>query len=153
MAKNEKREAARLFYVNGWSGKAIAATLGISEGTVSSWKNEDKWDELIAKNAALEVDNVQHIQFIMSHQLRQLRRFIEDADAANKTYTVDKGAIDGLVKLNACLRKPDLTWEQSVRLLKRFLDYTSQSNGDLARQIQPVMGEFLQDLKTASSEM
>lgn len=47
-AKSEKAEDALAFYQQGLKLKEIAEKLGVSEGTVRSWKNRRGWDRSVA---------------------------------------------------------------------------------------------------------
>ncbi|MEW6628328.1 MAG: terminase family protein [Pseudomonadota bacterium] len=44
VARAQRREARSLYW-RGWRIRDIAADMGLAEGTISSWKNRDRWDE------------------------------------------------------------------------------------------------------------
>lgn len=45
--KNGKKQIAQGLFVNqGWTAKAIAAQLGVTEKTIGRWKNDGNWDDL-----------------------------------------------------------------------------------------------------------
>lgn len=95
----EKREYAHHLYLKGEYQKSIAQKVGVSEKTISKWKDEDGWDQ---SKAATFMSKEQQIVFIYD-QINEINTYIRDRETG-KRFANSKEA-DALMKLTKAAKE------------------------------------------------
>lgn len=138
--KNDKLRlwAAHLFIVDGYTQKAIADYIGVSEVTIGKWKSADKWEE--ERQAILA--SPRKIKSILLTELEKITNGEEsniDADSLSKISKVIR-ELDGKISIeviHSVLKELD-TWlseenpqfaVQCLAYHKRFLIHKIQIDG------------------------
>lgn len=101
-AKNEeKKELARLYYMQGESQKVIASRIGVSENTVGKWAQQGQWRE---RRAAVSVTRPE----IVNRTLQVIGRLTDKLSNSDDLPITDVTRIvDQLVKLAATIQRID----------------------------------------------
>ena len=89
MSKNSKKEKAYELYKSGYRLKSIAEELGISEGTLRSWKSREKWDSCNAqtlqqKNATLQRKKATLKKEIDDVRTKEINQVIETEELSDE---------------------------------------------------------------------
>lgn len=146
----EKRDAARLMYMEGYSQTDISRILQISENTVSKWSSDAKWKQQKISAQLMEDNAVQRVMEIIDYQTNQLIKkknnwIKDDPDSIN---LIDKGDIDALQKLFSCIRKETHKFNAYATVMKEFFEYLQLSDLELAKQLTSHGDGFLQHVRT-----
>lgn len=89
MSKNSKKEKAYELYKSGYKLKSIAEELGISEGTLRSWKSREKWDKcntktLQQKNATLQRKKATIKREVKDVSIKEVNQVIEAEELSDE---------------------------------------------------------------------
>lgn len=145
----EKRDAARLMYMDGWNQTDIARAIGVSENTVSKWSSDAKWKQQKISAQLMEDNAVQRVMEIIDYQTNALIRKKNSwlAEDENTVQLVDKGDIDALQKLFSCIKKETHKFGAYATVMKELLEYLQLADLDLAKQVAPHGDAFLQHVR------
>jgi hypothetical protein len=150
MSPQETRDNAfDLFLNNGLSKTKIAKIVGKSVQTISSWADEDKWDETREKNKKIEKDMKSRIYRLIDHSLQVFEQEIESQIKEGKLKHLDKGQIDGLSKLLAGIKAKEISFGNAVKLLTDFHAHVNSQEPILAKNITPFIDGFISVLRQA----
>lgn len=98
-AIEEKKEYARILYMNGENQTSIAEKTGMSRQTVNKWVNEEGWDKKRAASSITRTELVNNILSVIANELEALNN---ETDPLKKV-----SAGDRLSKLAATVEKLD----------------------------------------------
>lgn len=110
----EKRDFARLLYLQGEEQKTIAKRIGISEVTISKWTNEGGWQELRAAQNITRPELVNKI-------LRSIDRLLDKALSSDE---VDAGFGKQLKSLSDAIKAID-SKANVVDVIESFIAFGS----------------------------
>lgn len=147
--KDEKREAAKVLYMEGMTQEDICKILNVASNTVSRWKQQDNWSERrINKNIAEETTQ-EFARELLNYELTIAKHFIEGQMALpiEERKAIDSSVADKIVKFYKPLIKQEVKYETYIKITKQMLAYVSSENIDLAKQIQPVFNNFLNEVR------
>lgn len=139
LSNEQKREWAQLLYVSQrLSQKEIAERTGVSERTITSWKEKFNWDNL---RQSLLVTK-QEVLRRLYNQIEALTTEIESRDAA---YSNSKEA-DTLNKLAASIRtlETETSIAEILEVGMRFIDFVRAQDLEFAKQITGYYDAFIQ---------
>lgn len=141
----EKKEAAELLYMEGYSQSDIAKVLKLSQNTISAYAKKGQWKrKKVAAN--VKSDNaVQRIIDLIDYQTQALERrknkWLEEDPESTKL--IERGDIDALQKLFTTIRKDAKKFSDYVHVMKEFLNYLQAEDLELAQSITELSTEFL----------
>jgi len=97
----QKKELARLYYMQGETQKSIAAKVGVSETTVGKWADKEDWE---ARRAGVSITRPEIVNKTLVYINKLLDKYNNAADIDIK----DVGrVIDQIVKLSAVIERID----------------------------------------------
>lgn len=97
----QKKELARLYYMQGETQKSIAAKVGVSETTVGKWADKEDWE---ARRAGVSITRPE----IVNKTLVYINKLLDKYNKANDIDIKDVGrVIDQIVKLSAVIERID----------------------------------------------
>jgi len=96
---NQKKELARMYYMNGESQKAIADKTGVSTVTINKWVDQGEWAK---KRAAQNITRPELVNKLLM-TINTLIEQVNDSDDPN----LIAGLGDKLAKLSATIEKLD----------------------------------------------
>lgn len=135
--ENVKRSKAKsLFITNQYTQKEIAELVGVSEKTVSKWKEQDGWESF--KMSLLTT---------RENELRRLYKMLQKKnDEIELKLIVTPGDMDGVLKLTAAIKNLELETSiaDKVEVGTSFINLVRKENADLAKQITKWFDIFLQ---------
>lgn len=140
MKTNERKRsyAERLFIEDGWTAKAIATTVGVSENTVGSWIKKYNWkerrDELLAAPHRVKKKILEEIQNVLdggqatfnADTLSKLSRAFERLDQQVSTHIV----ISVIKEYDNWLAGQDInqvSLSEQLNLHKQYIQYRIES--------------------------
>lgn len=128
-------EEALNYYLEGKSQKWIAEFLGVSEQTITKWKQGGNWEEKF-KDYACTPGGTAEI----------LRESIFDLIRTMKEQGVDPSKADALKKLSSTYK--DLKIQEDylgicLRVMKAFVEFIKEAHPKAAETVKPLIREFL----------
>ena len=97
----QKKELARLYYMQGETQKSIAAKVGVSETTVGKWADKEDWE---ARRAGVSITRPE----IVNKTLVYINKLLDKYNNADDIDIKDVGrVIDQIVKLSAVIERID----------------------------------------------
>ena len=95
----QKKELARLHYMQGETQKSIAAKVGVSETTVGKWADKEDWE---ARRAGVSITRPE----IVNKTLVYINKLLDKYNNADDIDIKDVGrVIDQIVKLSAVIER------------------------------------------------
>ena len=148
----EKKAAARLLYLDGFSQTRIAELLRISANTVSNWKREGGWDAERTETLLFQETSAERVRQLISYQLDALTRQVEiwqDGEKVDEDGNpippplLSAGQIDGLYKLINSIKGTERKWIDYVNVLKEATEFVGTADPALARRLTGHFDNFL----------
>lgn len=143
----EKKEAARLLFMEGYSLVSISKLLGVSDTSLTKWLKEGDWKSKRTMKGLFEQTSVEALKELADYQLQALVHMKNKLVQAGEWELIDKGHFDALSKAFSNIKGPELKWEHAVRLMRRFMEYLQDNDITLAKGIQDHTDIFLNDLR------
>lgn len=143
----EKKEAARLLYMEGDTFASIAKLLGVSETTLTKWANAGDWKSKRTLKGLFEQTSVEALKELADYQLKALVNKKDELLKEGKWELLDKGHFDALSKAFSNIKGPELKWEQAVRIMRRFMEYLQANDLEAAKRIEEHTNIFINDLR------
>lgn len=131
----DKKEAAKVLYLDGYSSTDIAKLLGVSENTMSKWVIAGEWKGKRIASQIFESTSVETVQELIGYQLEALRRKKDEWIQEGKYNLLDRGDIDALQKLFTTIRRGELRWDDYVRIMRRFMEFMQDHDPERAKQL------------------
>ncbi|MDO6808092.1 DDE transposase family protein [Zobellia galactanivorans] len=139
-----KKDYAKLLYtVEGVTvGKELASRAGVSEQTISKWKNEEGWEQLRASVIITKESELKRLYA----QIVELNDAIAARDQGHR-FANSKEA-DVLVKLTSAVRQleTDTSVADAIEVLKDFISHVRQDDYELAMSITTVADGYVKTL-------
>lgn len=136
----KKQLAFTLYTENGFEQKLIAAKIGISEKTISKWKQEGDWENARQEARTGIAKRRKRILGTLDNLLQQ----IEDRDAPNNVPNSKES--DVITKLTASLQnlENELSLSHKVEVGKLFINHIQRVYGkDEAVRVVDLWHEFI----------
>lgn len=143
----EKKEAARLLFMEGDSLVSISKLLGVSDTTLTKWLKEGDWKNKRTMRNLFEQTSVEAIKELADYQLQALVHLKNKLMAQGDWELLEKGHFDSISKAFSTIKGPEQKWEHVVRLIRRFLEYMQDNDIALAQSIEPHTVIFLNELR------
>ena len=89
--KNQRKELAKMYYLNGLNQKDVAEKVGVSRNTIGAWIKEGKWDSLRAAKTITRKE-------IVNKMLVQINEKIENQDWTPDEISKAAAAVEKLDK-------------------------------------------------------
>lgn len=139
MKDKEKKLAQQLYIYGDSSQQKIAEDLGISEKTLSKWKEDEGWDKI---KAARNLGKDSLVTKLYSQALKIT------IDAENDNRILNSKEMDTIVKIASTIDKLDrkVNLPNAISVFKEFNNFLVKINPNLAKQITEYQQKFLQHL-------
>lgn len=145
------KEAAYILFKEGVSGQEIARILNRSEQTVSRWKKEGAWEKKATEDMMVMQTIHEDIRDLVRYQLEQLRKlkgkYLKEESADGEPRLIGKGDIDGVRDLYNMIKSKETDWTTTVRIVRLVNKYLKDNSPALARDVAPILNDFLQEQK------
>jgi repressor of nif and glnA expression len=141
----DKKDAAFALFEQGFAQKDIAQIIEVHENTITDWKKIGDWDSKISSKLEFRAKNIEDVEYLISYQLRTLKRTVIDWESKDTKKLIEKGEIDALSKLYATIKTKDMEWAAYIRIMQEFMEYLSSKDLPLAKQLTGVATEFLSE--------
>lgn len=148
----EKKEAARILFMEGHSITDICKLLTISDTTMTRWCSDGDWKTKRTMRGLFEQTSVEALKEIADYQLKALVHFKNKLLEAGEWELIDKGHFDAISKAFANIKGPEQKWEHAVRLMRRFLEFLENKNNVIAKQVQPHIDAYLNELRKTMNQ-
>jgi len=146
-----KKDAARLLFMEGLKQGDIAKLLRIAPNTVSAWKASGEWEEKRIGFETLKDNSAGRIMRLIDYQIRALEARTEEwraeaeAGGGKPPRLIERGDIDALQKLWTTVKAEQRKWGDYVSVLKEFMDWLSQHDIELAKSASDRADYFLNE--------
>ena len=97
---NQKRELARMYFMQGETQKAIAAKVGVSEVSISRWAAEGQWEN---KRAGERITRPE----LVNMNMQLIADILNNVRNSDNPLSIPKGVADEISKLAATIEKLD----------------------------------------------
>lgn len=143
----DKKEAAKILYLEGHSAADIGRLLNVSDNTMSKWVAVGDWKGKRIASAVFESTSVETVRELIGYQLEALRRKKEQWIAEGNYQLLDRGDIDALQKMFTTIRRGELKWDDYVRIMRRFTEFVQDKNPELAKQLVEPADIYLNEIR------
>ena len=141
MAKqNDKKEKAKSLFLTGqYSQKEISSITGISEKTISKWKDEDDWESFKTSLLTTRENELKRLYKILKSVNDTT---IEDIDAGRKVNSKDAGAV---IKYTEAIKNLEIETSiaDKVEVGIAFINFVRTGNVELSKEIAGWFDTFL----------
>ena len=136
---DKKQKAKAIFLTGQYQQKEIAKIVGVSEITLSKWKQEDGWDDM-------------RISLLTTRQ-NELKRLYKMLNVLNnsvdkkseKEQPIDSKEADAVLKLTAAIKNLEIETSvaDKVEVGCEFIDFVGKENSNLSKEITKWFDLFL----------
>lgn len=151
----QKKQAAKILYLEGFEQQVIAKITGRSEATITGWKKDGNWQDERIKIKLREDNIAERVNKLIEYQLNAIDYNIELTNKLREEQMdesgeivhrplISKGEIDALSKLNAMVKHKNINWLHVVNIMKDYMEHLQISNLELAQKSIIAIEEFLQ---------
>lgn len=135
----EKREYARLLFMNGESNKSIAERTGISAATIGKWVNDGGWHE---QRAASSISRPQ----LVNKLLRTIDELIESVTKSRDPVLIG-GLGDKLAKFSATIERLDKKTSvvdviDVFMAFNKWMQYRAQSDPEITPELLKTFNKY-----------
>jgi len=139
VSKQQQKDYAKLLYTTGdWTQKEIAAKVGVSENTISTWARDGMWQYLTKS--------------LITSKSDQIRRLYEIANSVTTKIESTEGGYgdtklaDMMIKYTAAIGnlETDTSAGQMFETGMLFIRFVSKENFELAKEITNYFDAFIQ---------
>ena len=149
----EKKDAARVLFLDGMTGVEIAKLLSVRDATISKWAVDGDWKSQRTKKTLNDQTREENVLDLIDYQLWALKELkehfkkrVENGEFDEETPPlIPSGAIDGLQKLFTTVKRSELKWSDLVKIMREFTEYLAQHDADAAKQIINYVEMYLND--------
>lgn len=137
MAKDHTRKQAEVLYCESdLTQKEIAQQLGISEKTLSGWKEKFGWDKIRAARRTTKSE-------IINQLYKAINKIVEDAHTADRELSAADA--DKIHKLSASIEKMEQGKNLAtyVMVIQELMEYLRGANLEVAKMMIEYSKEFL----------
>lgn len=148
----DKKEAARILYLNGYSHEDIGSITKTSPNTIGKWSSQFKWREERLKQQFQESTSQDRIWTLINEQLMVLEKiaYLNKDNIKNcndpqelKKYLIPRGDIDAFQKLYTTTKGKELAWDGIVKISQELMEHVEKTNLDLAKELAPLVHDWL----------
>lgn len=145
----DKKSAAQVLFNEGWEQKNIAFILGLSEQTISSWKQKHSWEEKRAKKNMAREAAEDYIWELINFQVRALKVKVDIQEAKlnkgeiDSLSPLDKGDVDALQKLWTTVKNKQLDWSVVVNNIGELIAFVSERDLELGKKLLSHCDDYL----------
>lgn len=147
IVKMEKREAARLLYMEGEQFAGISKLLNVSDTTLTKWAKDGDWRNKRTMKGLFEQTSVEALKELADYQLQALVNKKNQLLEAGDWELLDKGHFDALSKAFSNIKGPELKWEHAVRVMRRFMEYLQANDLEAAKAIEEHSNIYINELR------
>jgi transposase-like protein len=137
--KQEKKEAAKLMYKEGYTQKDIARILSISEPTLSKWAQADAWRENANREVLLRTNIYENLMEALEYQTQVLMHTIKARKTEGIFEFLEDKEFKSLKDLISMFKGSNVSFSNVLRFTKDFMEFAQARNLDLAQQLIPIM--------------
>lgn len=141
----EKREAARILFLEGYTLERIGEILKVSHRSVGTWAREGNWKERRVRNSMLQENSVNHLMEIFEYQVRCLKRKKDEMEESNEMTPFKPGEFDALQKLYSTIKSDHRQFSDYVAVMKELLSWIKDKNLILAQELTTLADLFLHE--------
>ena len=145
MAQEEKREAARILYLEGYTLTRISQILKISMTSLGKWKEQGQWAERRVRQNMLQENTVNDLFEIFEFQVRCLKKKKQEMEEAQDFTPFKPGEFDALQKLYSTIKSDHRQFSDYVAVMKELLSWIKDKNLILAQELTTLADEFLHE--------
>ncbi len=139
-----KKDYAKLLYtVEGVTeGKELAARVGVSQQSISKWKNEGEWELLRASVIVTKESELRRLYM----QITELNNHIMSRESGQRFANTKEA--DTLVKLTSAVRQleTDTSAAEAMEVLKDFVMFIQGEDYQKAKEITNLADAFIKSL-------
>ncbi len=135
----EARDAAKSLFLAGWEQNRIAKLLEVAPNSITAWKKAGAWEKKRTEQALAQETASERIWKLINHNLR----VIEERTEQDPDKLIERGDIDALYKLFAAVKTKEVAWGAYITTARELMEYVQQMQLDLAKQLDPLLDEFL----------
>lgn len=135
--------AKLLFTVQGVTvGKELALRVGVSEVTISKWRNAEGWEQLRASVIITKEAELRRLYM----QLTELNDYIFSREKGSRFASSKES--DTLVKLSAAIKQleTDTSVAETMEVLKNFIIHVREDDFTKAQEITQLADVFIKSL-------
>jgi uncharacterized protein YjcR len=137
-----KKELARLYYMQGESQRGIAIKLGITEQSLSRWAKEEKWQ---LKRASINITRPE----LINKTLLLINSILDKVNESKDPMSEMEGAADKISKLAATIEKLDkktnlVTVMEVCSSFERYLVNRSKYDKEVTKDFIVKVNEYQQ---------
>lgn len=143
----EKKDKAFLLFKNGIKQNEIAEMMGISENTVSKWSVAGSWAKKIIAEKTSEQTRTERTMKILNFQLECIENEVDNKIQEGDYTPLEGKYADGILKLYNTIKSEAISYEVSIKVINKFMEYIAAQNLEAAKIIVPLSRDFLADLK------
>lgn len=143
----EKKDAAKVLYLEGMSAADIGRLLKVSENTLVKWVRDGEWKTKRVASQLFEATSTETVRELIGYQLEALRRKKDEWISEGKFNLLDRGDIDALQKLFTTIRRGEVKWDDHVRSVRRLMEFLQERDPELAKRLVEHADLYLNDLR------
>ncbi len=143
----EKKDAAKVLYLDGMEQRDIAQLLRIQESTLSRWQTAEGWKEQRIRKNLRDATIEDNVKDALDYQFSVLKSEIKRNQTLplEERKLINAGAIDGIQKLFTTIKRSELKWSDMVKIIRQFLAYVSEQDAELAKQLMIYSDQYIND--------
>lgn len=145
MALKEKREAARILFLEGYTMERVGDILKVSHRTVGTWSKDGNWKERRVRNNMLQENSVNSLMEIFEFQVRCLKKKKDEMEEQGELTPFKPGEFDALQKLYSTIKSDHRQFSDYVAVMKELLAWLKDKNLTLAQELTTLADEFLHE--------
>jgi transposase len=147
--KDDKREAAKVLYMEGLNQDDIAKILSVAPNTLTRWKQQDNWVERKIQRNLHDQTIEDTVRELIAYQLDVLRakKNQELCLDAEDRKLIERGDIDALQKLFTTIKRDELKYESFIKIVKQLLAFIANEDLETAKIVEPLLNRFLNEIR------
>lgn len=142
---DNKREAAKVLFMEGISQESISKILEIAPRTITRWKSEDNWINVRNSKQLLETTTQESSRELLNYELQLHLYYIRNQMALpiEERKPIDNPTSLSNIRTFKQLTKQEIIYEQYIKVTKQILEFICNEDLTLAKQVEPVLNNFL----------
>jgi predicted transcriptional regulator len=147
--KENKREAAKSLYMEGFTQDDIATIISVAPNTITRWKQDDNWSEQRIQRLLSDQSTADGVREIINYQIDVLRIKKDEQMLLPKgeRKLILAGDIDGLTKLFSTIKKDEIKFEAYIAITRKLLIFIVNEDLHLGKQIEPLFDRFINEMR------
>jgi Putative ATPase subunit of terminase (gpP-like) len=146
---DEKVDAARTLYKQGYTQDSISKILGLSEKTVRVWKERYGWDAYRGKWQVVEDNTLELIQYQSMALRKKQENLLEEGQKTGDYALLNKGDIDALQKLSTIFKSEVKEFASYSKVVQDLMRYLYSEDLALAKTLLHHIDGFLAEKQKA----